>query len=81
MCVSKTFFTLCVKVLETLYFAERLWWLPQWSYWSLWSGFLYTVVGNVLSGPGETKVSENMMESLLPGTFVVTCLCGSLELK
>ena len=81
MCVlAHTVLELHVKVLKTLYFAGRLQWLSQWRYWSLLVGFLYTEVINVLSGPGETKVSMKGMNLLLLGTSVVNCMCGSMEL-
>ena len=43
-------------------------------------GLLYTEVSNVLSGPGECKVSKRGMDPLLLGTSVVNCIYGSMEL-
>ena len=68
------------RCLKTLYFTERPWWLSQRKYQSVWVGFLYTEDSNVLSGPGETRVSRNRIHPLLLGTSVVNCICGSVEL-
>ena len=38
-------------------------------YWSVWVGFLSTEISNVLSGPGEAKVSNKGMDPFLLGTF------------
>ena len=42
--------------------------------------FLHTEVSNKLSGPGETKVSKNVMDPLLLGTSVVNPISGSTVL-
>ena len=46
----------------------------------MWVGFLYTELSNMLSGPWDARVSKNGMNPLLLGTFVVNCICGSMEL-
>ena len=78
--LTHTVMALCVRVLKTLYLAGRLWWPSQWSYWSVWVGFLNTVVSSVLLDPGESKVSKNRMYPLLLRTSVVNYMCESMEL-
>ena len=58
------------RVLITLYLADKWWWLSHCRYWSVWFGFLYTVIDSVLSASGLTMVSKKRMapSSLLPST-------------
>ena len=71
---------LCVKVLITLYLAERWWWLFHSKYWSMWVSFLYTPMDNLPSAPGVTIVSKKGMapSSLLFST--VNCIARSMLL-
>ena len=62
-------------VLKTLCLAVMWWLLSQCRYWSVWTGFLYTVVLNVLSGSMVTRVSKNGSEPCVGST--VNCMCGS----
>ena len=66
----QTVFSLYVRVLITLYLAERWWWLSHCRYWSVWVGFLYTVIDNLPSVSGFTMVSKKGMapSSLLSST-------------
>ena len=65
------------RVLMTLNLAERLWWLSHCKYWSVWVGFLYTVMDRLPSTSGFTMVSTKGMEpsSLLSST--VNFIAGS----
>ena len=53
-----TVWALWVRVWITLNFAERWWWLSHCRYWSMWVGFLYTVIDRVPSASGFTMVSK-----------------------
>ena len=53
----QTVLALWVRVLMTLYFAERCWWVSHCKYWSVW-GFLYTVMDSLPSFSGFTMVSK-----------------------
>ena len=53
--LEQTAFALCVRVLIALYLQARLWWLSLCRYWSVWMGFLYTLVVNVPSSWGWPK--------------------------
>ena len=55
------------------------WLLSQCRYWSGCVGFLYTVVTNMLLGPGKTKVSRKGSATWF-GSSTVNCICGSCEL-
>ena len=72
-----TVWTLWERVLITLNLAERLWWLSHCRYWSLWVGFLYTVMDRPPSSSGFTMVSKKGMElsSILSST--VNFMAGS----
>ena len=50
------------RVWITLNLAERSWWLSYCKYWSVWVGFLYTVVDCVPSASGLTMVSKKGMD-------------------
>ena len=50
------------RVLITLNLAESLWCLSQCRYWSVWVGFLYTVIDRLPGTPGFTMVSKKGME-------------------
>ena len=68
------------RVLITLNLAERLWWLFHCRYWSVWVGFLYTVMDRPPFFSGFTMVSKKGMEpsSLLSST--VNFMAGSTQL-
>ena len=72
-----TVLALWERVLITLNLAERLWWLSHCRYWSVWVGFLYTVMDRPPFSSGFTIVSEKGMEpsSLLSST--VNFMAGS----
>ena len=72
-----TVWALWVRVWITLNFAERWWWLSHYRYWSMWIGFLYTVIDRFPSASGFTMVSKKGMapSSLLFST--VNCMAGS----
>ena len=86
-----TVLVLWVRVLITMYFADKWWWLSHCRSWSIWVGFLFTVINNVLSASGLTMVSKKGMapSSLLSSTVNLTsgsallicsrtfCLCSS----
>ena len=57
-----TVLALWERVLITLNLAERLWWLSHCRYWSVWVGFLYTVMDRPLFSSGFTIVSKKGME-------------------
>ena len=57
-CVEETVFALCARVFKTLCLAVMWWLLSQCRYWSVWVGFLYTVVLRVLSGWMDESVQE-----------------------
>ena len=61
----------------TLNLAERLWWLSHCRYWSVWVGFLYTVMDRPPFSSCFTMVSKKGMEpsSLLSST--VNFMAGS----
>ena len=71
--LEQTALALCVRVLITLYLQARLWWLSHCRYWSVWVGFLYTLVVSVPSSWGVTKMSKKGMEP-----FLILFLCGKL---
>ena len=56
-----TVFPLWVRVFITLYLGERWWRLTHCKYWSVWVGFLYTVIDNLPSASGLTVVSKKGM--------------------
>ena len=72
-----TVWALWERVLMTLNLAERLWWLSHCKYWSVWVGFLYTVMDRLPSTSGFTMVSKKGIEpsSLLSST--VNFIAGS----
>ena len=65
------------KVLITLNLAKSLWWLSHCKYWSVWVGFLYTVMDRLPSTSGFTMVSKKGIDpsSLLSST--VNFMAGS----
>ena len=73
-----TVFTLWVRGLMTLYLAARIWWLSHSKYWSVWVGFLYTVIDKEVSASGLTKVSKKGIVpfSWLPSS--VSFIAGSI---
>ena len=72
-----TVWPLWERVLITLNLPERLWWLSHCKYWSVWVGFLYTVMDRLPSSSGFIMVSKKGMEpsSLLSST--VNFMAGS----
>ena len=72
-----TVLALWVRVLITLYLADKWRWLSHCRYWSMWVGFLYTVMYSVLSASGLTMVSKKGVApfSLLSST--VKIMAGS----
>ena len=72
-----TVWDLWERVLITLNLAERLWWLSHCKYWSVWVGFLHTVMDRLPFTYGFTMVSKKGMEpsSLLSST--VNFIAGS----
>ena len=56
-----TVWTLWEGVWITLNLAERWWWLSHCRYWSVWVGFLYTVIDSFPSASGLTMVSKKAM--------------------
>ena len=62
-----TVLALWVRVLITLYWADKWWWLADCRYWSLWVGFLYTEIDRLLSGSGLTIVSR---KGMTPSSFL-----------
>ena len=56
-----TVLALWVRVLITLNFVERWWWLSHCRYWSRWIGFLYTVMDRLPSASGLPMVSQKGM--------------------
>ena len=72
-----TVLALWERVLITLNLAERLWWLSHCKYWSVWVGFLYTVMDRLPFTSGFTMVSKMGMEpsSLLSST--INLMAGS----
>ena len=75
--ILQTVLALWERVLITLNLAERLWWLSHCRYWSVWVGFLYTVMDRLPFTSGFTMVSKKGMEpsSLLSST--VNLMAGS----
>ena len=71
---------LCVKILNTLYLTDRLWWLSQCKYWSVWVGFLYTVVDKFLSYSGVTWVSRKGIDPSGLVSSVINWIWRSMEL-
>ena len=75
--ITEDCFALWVRVLMTLYLAERWWWLSYCRYWSMFMGFWYTVMDNLPSFSGVTMVSRKgiAQSSLLFST--VNCMARS----
>ena len=73
---EETVLALFARVLKTLCFAVMWWLLSHCKYWSVWVGFLYTVVLKVLSGCIVTRVSKKGSESCCVGS-TVNWICGS----
>ena len=65
------------RVLITLNLAERLWWLSHCRYWSVWVGFLYTVMDRLPFSSGFTMVSKKGMEPSSLLSFTVNFMAGS----
>ena len=53
-----TVWVLWKRVWISLNLAERWWWLSHCRYWSVWVGFLYTVIDRLPSASGLTMVSK-----------------------
>ena len=78
--VEHTVLDLTNSVLITLYFAEMAWWLSHCRYWSVWIGFLKTVVIKLPSDCGMTKVSRKGIEPSALVFSAVNCMPLSIEL-
>ena len=65
------------KSVNNLYFANKWWWLSHCRYWSMWVGFLYTVIDNVFSASGFTRVSKKGMAPSSPVSSTVNFMAGS----
>ena len=65
------------KSINYTIFADKRWWLSHCRYWSVWVGFLYTVIDNPPSASGLTVVFKKGMapSSLLSST--VNLMVGS----
>ena len=59
------------RVWITLNLAERWWWLSHCKYWSVWMGFLYTVMDSVPSASGLTTVSSTA--NFMAGSTLFMC--------
>ena len=68
-----TVLALWVRVLITLNFAEMWWWLSHYMHWSMWVGFLYTVIDRLPSASGFTMVSKKGMAA---SSLVVSTVNG-----
>ena len=77
---SANTFALCMSVPMTLYLAERLWWLSQWKYWSVWVGLWYTVMDRELSACVVIKVSRKGIAPFPWVPSVVNLIPGSMLL-
>ena len=65
----QTVFALWVRVFIALYLAERWWWLSHCRYWSMWVGFLYTVIDSLPSASGLTCSIQEGDETILLVVF------------
>ena len=65
------------RVWITLNLAERWWWLSHCKYWSVWVGFLYTVMESVPSASGLTMVSKKGMDPSSLFSSPVNFMAGS----
>ena len=63
--ISTTVLAQWVRVLITLNFAVRWWWLFHCKYWSMCVGFLYTVIDSLWSVSGFTMVNFMAGSTLL----------------
>ena len=71
---------LCVKVLITLYLADKLWLLSHGRYKSVWVDFLYIPMVKVPSVSGVVMVSKKGMEPSSLDSSTVNWMEGSTEL-
>ena len=78
--VELTGLALWSSVLITRYSAEVAWWLSQWQNWSVWVGFLTTVVMRLPSGWGMASVSRKNIESSALVFSAVNCMPSFMEL-
>ena len=78
--LQQTVLALCLRVLITLNFADKWWWLSQYKYQSVCVGFLYTNVRRELSGCGITIVTRKGIDPSALSSSVVNWMCGSLLL-
>ena len=60
--MEDTVLSLCVKVSITLHLAPMRLWLFKCKYWSVWVGFLFTLVVSVPLCSGMTNVPRNSIE-------------------
>ena len=73
-----TVWALWERVLITLNLAERLWWLSHCKYWSVWVGFLYTVMDRLPFSSGFTMVSKKGMEPFSLLSTTINFMAGSI---
>ena len=71
----QTVLALWLSVPMTPYLADKLWWLSNCKYWSVWVGLQYTVKDKELSASGVTKVSRMGMPPLSWNTFYCKLNC------
>ena len=72
-----TVLALWEMVLIAMNLAERLWWLSHCKYWSVWVGFLYTVMDRLLFTSGFTMVPKKGMEPSYLLSYTVNLMAGS----
>ena len=78
--VEHTSIALWSNALMTLYLADMAWWLSLYRYWLVWVGFLYTVVSNLPSACGMTRVFRKGIEWSALVLSAVNCMPSSMEL-
>ena len=69
------------RVPTTPYLDVIVWLLSHFRYWSVWVGFLYTVVFKVPSSLGVMRMSRKGMEPSDLDSSLVNCMCWSIELR
>ena len=65
----QTVWVLWERVWMTLTLAERWWWLSHCRYWSLWVGFLYTVIDR---GPSTSDFTMVSKKGMVPSSLLVS---------
>ena len=72
--------TLCVRVLNTLYLAARLWWLSYCKYWSVWVGFCKLLWRGCFLVPARSVCQKRAWKPSCLVSSVVNTMQGSMEL-